>query len=580
MKTRKILALSILTLLLLAAVFAFSSCKKETGPCTTHTWGEYVETSAATCKDFGTKTRTCTVCGATEKANVERMPHTYTETVEPPTCTEKGKTIRVCSVCGDTYEVPGDSALGHDYQSTVTAPTCTAKGYTSYKCSRCEHSYIDQESYVDMIPHDYGDSGVVTAPTCTTGGYTTYTCQECSYQHVADRVDPLPHAYAQSSVVTEPTCDTAGYTTCTCVCGKEIVRNVTAPLGHTLTWGEDGTATCSVCQKSVPASKGIEYALNAEETGYIVKGFVAAADKTTHLIIPNKYNGKPVVAIAARAFAGEDELLAVELPATITEIGADAFFACSALGTIKIDAANTVYATENNSLYTKTGTLLLARDGFIPATVTTIAKYAFAYSPVESVAIPASVAVIEPNAFYRTPRLAAITVAQGNAVYTAAGNCVIETATKTLVLGCRASVIPTDDSVTTIASYAFAYIRSMTELTIPDNITKVCQNAFIGCTLLIEEIEGAFYVDNWLIDCDEMLSTLSVKATLRGFAEGSLNGCTALRYIYFGASLADWNKNVIRFEGWDVTITIVCEDYKIVDGVEKPAEDSLPDIFD
>ena len=48
-----------------------------------------------------------------------------------------------------------------------------------------------------------------------------------------------------------------------------------------------------------------------------------------------------------------------------------------------------------------------------------------------------------------------ITVEEGNPIYHSAGNCLIETATKKLVLGSDNSVIPNDGSVTSIGMDAF-----------------------------------------------------------------------------------------------------------------------------
>ena len=66
-----------------------------------------------------------------------------------------------------------------------------------------------------------------------------------------------------------------------------------------------------------------------------------------------------------------------------------------------------------------------------------------------------------------------ITVADGNTVYHSAGNCLIETESKTLVLGCKNSVIPTDGSVTSIGEYAFYGCTSFTSVTIPSSVTSI-----------------------------------------------------------------------------------------------------------
>ena len=75
-----------------------------------------------------------------------------------------------------------------------------------------------------------------------------------------------------------------------------------------------------------------------------------------------------------------------------------------------------------------------------------------------------------------------ITVQSGNTKYHAAGNCLIETESKTLILGCKDSIIPTDGSVTSIGNNAFRNCTSLTSITIPNSVTSIGNNAFYGCT--------------------------------------------------------------------------------------------------
>lgn len=75
--------------------------------------------------------------------------------------------------------------------------------------------------------------------------------------------------------------------------------------------------------------------------------------------------------------------------------------------------------------------------------------------------------------------LETITVAEGNSVYHSEGNCLIETATNTLLLGCKNSVIPQD--ITAIGGGAFVGCRCMTKLEIPNGVTEIGELAFADC---------------------------------------------------------------------------------------------------
>ena len=91
--------------------------------------------------------------------------------------------------------------------------------------------------------------------------------------------------------------------------------------------------------------------------------------------------------------------------------------------------------------------------------------------------IPKTVTFIDPSAFRDCFSIQSITVAPANKVYHSRGRCLIETATKTLVAGCRSSEIPKDDSVTSIGPFAFSG-RMFLKTEIPASITDIDSTAF------------------------------------------------------------------------------------------------------
>ena len=72
-------------------------------------------------------------------------------------------------------------------------------------------------------------------------------------------------------------------------------------------------------------------------------------------------------------------------------------------------------------------------------------------------------------------------VSPDNEVYMSRDNCIIEKATKTLVRGCKTSVIPADGSVETIGIHAFQGVVGLKNILIPDCIKVIDVNAFSWC---------------------------------------------------------------------------------------------------
>ncbi len=163
----------------------------------------------------------------------------------------------------------------------------------------------------------------------------------------------------------------------------------------------------------------------------------------------------------------------------------------------------------------------------IPDSVTYIGYYAFwGCSGLTEIIIPNSVTSIKESAFKGCSGLTNIEVTNGNPVYHSDGNCLIETATKTLLLGCKNSIIPTDGSVTSIGLSAF-FRSELISITIPDCITHIGDNAFEDCKELKNVTIGNGLTSiGWdaFRNCSELIS-ITIPDSVTSIESGAFEGC-------------------------------------------------------
>ena len=158
--------------------------------------------------------------------------------------------------------------------------------------------------------------------------------------------------------------------------------------------------------------------------------------------------------------------------------------------------------------------------------------------------------------------LESITVSSQNEKFASYGsNIIVEKATKTLVFGCKNSVIPTNGTVTSIGQYAFYNCTELTEITIPNCITSIGSSAFSYCTELTEITipnsvtnigSDAFYYCTGLTEISipnsvtnigssafyycTKLTEITIPNSVTSIGNSILSGCRSLKTIYFDAS--------------------------------------------
>ena len=220
---------------------------KFTCGCTSHTYGSAVIIKQPTCTAEGTKTKTCTKCGATVTETIAKLSHSYTATVVAPTCTADGYTLHKRSVCGTSYKDNTTKATGHSFGNSIVTkqPTCTSEGTAIKTCTKCNATVTET---IPKTSHKYANT--VVAPTCTADGYTLHKCSVCGTSYKDSTTKATGHSYGNSVVTKQPTCTSEGTAIKTCTkCNATVTEKLPAK-GHTAVTDKGYPATCTTAGKT------------------------------------------------------------------------------------------------------------------------------------------------------------------------------------------------------------------------------------------------------------------------------------------------------------------------------------------
>ena len=177
------------------------------------------------------------------------------------------------------------------------------------------------------------------------------------------------------------------------------------------------------------------------------------------------------------------------------------------------------------------------------------------------IVIPQSVTSIDASAFRGCTNIVKITVKEGNTVYHSDNNCLIETESRTLILGCQNSSIPNDGSVTSIGRYAFNGCIGLTSVEIPDCVTNIGYAAFRGCTGLTTLVipNSVITIEDYAFaECSE-ISSLTMGNNVEKIGSYAFSDCTALTGVTIPASVttidsyAFYRSTKITYVNFEVT---------------------------
>lgn len=479
-----------------------------------HVFGEWTVTTAATCTESGMKERVC-ACGEKESETIAATGHGATEVRDAKTanCIAEGYT-------GDTY----CTACNEKLESGAPIPT-TGHNFVDGVCTVCGERKVSEGLEFELNDDEKGYS-LAGIGTCTDKNVVI----PASYNGLPVTRIAMDALYDCDieSVVIPDSVTRIGYNAfrdCDNLASIELPDSLTYIDGYAFV-GTSYYKNAANWTDGVLYINGYLIAAEKDFSGdYTVKpgtkliaSYAFDSQKLTSIVIPDS-----VEYIGEYAFRDCTGLAGITLPDDLLHIGLSAFDNTAYYN----DAANwtdgvlylgnyLLKAKEDISgTYTvKQGTTLLAAYAFsacrnltdivlpdsvtridesvfsncssltsvvLPNSLTSIGNQAFAMCALTRIEIPAGVTQIGTMPFVMCVNLSDITVAQGNATFYSANNCLIDRTSKTLIVAGANGSIPTDGSVTQIGPYAFMACPTLTNLVIPDSVTSIGPCAFVYC---------------------------------------------------------------------------------------------------
>lgn len=244
--------------------------------------------------------------------------------------------------------------------------------------------------------------------------------------------------------------------------------------------------------------------------------------------IPSEINGTPVTTIGNAAFR-DSSVTSVTIPASVTEIGANAFAGCTNLTSVTYggDWSNLTIQSGNpaveDAAKDAANEQLFDFEFILNNTAVVVISYK---GTAADVTIPSRykgkpVTVIDPVAFYNNSAVTSVTI---------------------------------PDSVTAIPDYAFGFCSQLTNISIPNSVTFIGFSAFNSCTSLksitlpssLRTIQSyAFY------NCGN-LKTIRIPVSVTSIGNCAFDVCPSLMTVTYPGSKTQWDDNITKGSNNDV----------------------------
>lgn len=292
--------------------------------------------------------------------------------------------------------------------------------------------------------------------------------------------------------------------------------------------------------------EGMTFELNEDGQSYTLTGLHNCSTEEGVLIIPDKYNNLPVTRIGTVANGMSDsQIKKLVIPDTIEVIEDRAFMSSTSLEIIEF--GNGLKIIEQGA-FAYCGNL---KEINIPSCVTYLGNGSFSDClQLNKVVLPCNLETVFSGTFAGCPALETLEMPVSNTNYICKNNCLINRNTKTLIFGCKGSVIPQDEGITYIASDAFAGCVGLTNVVLPSTLQAIGDGAFSDCAALsevaipnaVQSISGGAFSG-----CTNLSSiVIDDGSQLKYIGAYAFGGCTSLTNMTIPNSVAKVGEDAFR----------------------------------